>query len=242
MQKRKKLRRKGNELLPEIMWLPLCVTLAANTAAYYGSRLLTAGRVHYDLTNGVDARIPLVPWTLGIYFGCYLFWIVNYVIGCRRERSQAFRFLSADLIAKLVCLICFVVFPTTNVRPVIEGTGLWENGMRFLYETDAADNLFPSIHCLTSTFCYLAVRGNARVPRWYRALSFLLTVSICISTLTTKQHVLIDVAAGVALAVGSYAFAEKSGFAAWYARVMESIYEAIRGERTLHMKGGSRHQ
>ena len=34
--------------------------------------------------------------------------------------------------------------------------------MRFLYQVDAADNLFPSIHCLTSWFCYIGIRGRVR--------------------------------------------------------------------------------
>lgn len=218
-----KMMKKKEALIPRTMWLPLFFTLAANTLAYYGSRLLTADRVHYNLTNGLDERIPFVPWTVSIYLGCYLFWIVNYVIGCRQERARAFRFLGADLAAKLVCLLCFLVFPTTNTRPVVEGVDVWAQAMRFLYEMDAADNLFPSIHCLTSTFCYLAVRGNERVPRWYRLTSLVITAAICVSTLTTRQHVLIDVAGGVALAVGSYVFVEKSGFRSWYAGAIENL-------------------
>lgn len=220
--------RKRKELIPKIMWLPLFFTLAANTLAYYGSRLLTTGRVHYNLSNALDERIPFIPWTVSIYLGCYLFWIVNYIIACRQKREEAFRFLGADLLAKLVCLAVFLVFPTTNTRPDVVGSGFWEEAMRFLYGMDAADNLFPSIHCLTSTFCYLAVRKNERVPRWYRFVSLVIAAAICISTLTTRQHVMPDVAAGIALAVGSYAFVEKSGFGAWYEQTVGKLYKERR--------------
>lgn len=229
---------KKEELLPKIMWLPLFFTLAANTLAYYGSRLLTGHRVHYNLTNALDECIPFVPWTVSIYLGCYLFWIVNYVIGCRQRRELAFRLLGADLIAKLVCLLCFLAFPTTNTRPLLEGTGFWMDAMRFLYGMDAADNLFPSIHCLTSTFCYLAVRENEQVPRWYRKTSLVITAAICISTLTTRQHVLIDVAGGIGLAVGSYVFVEKSGFGAWYAAATEKLYAKMRKCPRAETDGG----
>ena len=166
-------------------------------------------------------RIPFVPWTVVIYLGCYVFWVINYVIGCRQERDRAFRFISADFAAKLVCLFCYMAFPTTNTRPVIEGSSVWEEIMRLLYRMDAADNLLPSIHCLTSWFCFLAVRKNEKIPVWYKWVSLLIAVSICISTLTTKQHVLIDVFAGVALAELSYLFVEKSGFSRQYKNVME---------------------
>lgn len=219
--------KKRDSLIPCEMWLPLTATLACNALAYYGSRLLTDGRYHYDLTNPVDARIPLVPWTVFIYFGCYLFWIVNYVIGCRQDREEAFRFLSADFAAKLICLFCFVLFPTTNVRPQIMGTSLWDECMRILYQIDAADNLFPSIHCLTSWFCVLAVWKNQQVPRWYQYVSVLIAISIFLSTLTTKQHVLIDVFAGVALAQLSFMFVARTRYYKWYKKIFEQMNKRV---------------
>lgn len=215
------------QIVPKLMWLPLMLSLVCNSIAYYGSRLVTSHRVHYNLSNRFDDYIPFVPWTIVIYLGCYLFWVVNYIMGCRQEREKAFRFMSADVLAKLVCLICFIVFPTTNTRPVIEGNSIWEEGMRLLYHMDAADNLFPSIHCLTSSFCFIAVRENERIPKWYKGASFLMAVSVYISTLTTKQHVLIDVVAGIALSEVSYLFVKKSGFSRWYEAVLSKAAEKI---------------
>lgn len=220
-------------VIPDIMWIPIAVSLIGNTIAYYGARLLTTGKAHYDLTNFVDRKIPFIPWTIIIYWGCYGFWIVNYVIACRQERERAFRFLGADILAKLVCMLCFLLFPTTNIRPVIAGNSIWEELMRLLYLVDAADNLFPSIHCLTSWFCFLAVRGSAKVPKWYQAASLLMAVSICVSTLTTRQHVLIDVIGGVALSEISWLLVKKTGFAKWYAAVISRIGIKIAGRRVI---------
>lgn len=224
--------KKISQIIPRNMWIPLFLTLACNSVAYFGTRILTSGRVHYNLSNGFDDRIPLIPWTVVIYFGCYAFWIVNYVIGCRQEEEKAFRFISADFLAKLVCLACFVLFPTTNTRPAIVGDTLWDDLMRLLYRVDAADNLFPSIHCLTSCFCCIAVRENEKIPKWYRAASFFIAVSIYISTLTTKQHVWMDVIAGIALAEGSYLIVEKSGFAGWYTRLVSRIRGGVHGQKS----------
>lgn len=207
-------------IIPEFMRIPLFFTLACNAVAYYGSRMLTAGRVHYNLSGTLDERIPFVPWTVAVYLGCYVFWVVNYVIGVRQEREKAFRFISADFAAKLVCFLCFVVFPTTNTRPVIEGSSLWDELMRLLYRVDAPDNLFPSIHCLTSWFCFIAVRENKKIPGWYRGASLLMAVGVCISTLTTRQHVCIDVAAGILLSEGSCFFVSRSGFSRRYEEFM----------------------
>lgn len=206
------------------MKLPLILTLSCNALAYYGTRFFTSERYHYNLSNPLEDRIPLIPWTVAVYFGCYVFWIVNYILGCRQKEETAFRFLGADLVAKLVCLVIFLVFPTTNVRPLIEGDSFWETVMELLYRADAADNLFPSIHCLTSWFCFIAVRENKRIPGWYKAASVLFALSVCVSTLTTKQHVLIDGIAGIALAEASYLFVAKSGFSLWYRDKILKIY------------------
>ncbi len=204
--------RRKYEIVPPYMKLPLFLAVACNCTVYYGARLLTVGRIHYDMTNSLDRQIPFVPWTVLIYLGSYAFWIANYIIGCRQERDEAFRFISADFAAKLVCLLCFLAFPTTNVRPEVTGSSVWDGLMRLLYRADAADNLFPSIHCLTSWFGYIAVRKNRRVPGWYRALSLAAALAICVSTLTTKQHVLADVIGGILLAEAGWRFAAKSGF------------------------------
>lgn len=225
--------KKRGRILPEIMRIPIVLTLACNGLAYYGTRFFTTNRVHYDISGGLDDKIPLIPWTIVIYWGCYAYWVVNYVIGCRQDREKAFRFMSADFLAKLVCLLCFMVFPTTNIRPAIDGNSIWEEFMRILYRVDAADNLLPSIHCLTSYFCFIAVRNNDRIPKWYRAASLFITVSICISTLTTKQHVLIDVIAGVLLAEISWLFVEKSGFSKRYANIVSKVHARMTRGREL---------
>lgn len=220
-----------NQIIPEIMRIPIILSLACNTVTYNGSRLLMANHEHYNFSTLLDEQIPFLPWTIIIYWGCYAFWIVNYVIGCRQDRERAIRFMSADFIAKLVCLLCFLLLPTTNIRPVIDGNSIWDELMRLLYRVDAADNLFPSIHCLTSAFCFIAVRGNEKVPKWYKAVSFLIAVSICVSTLTTRQHVLVDVIAGVALSELSWLFVEKSRFSRWYMDIILKMDNRIAKRR-----------
>lgn len=202
---------------------PLVLSVMFNAVVYYGARFLMDNKYHYNLSNRLDEQIPFIPWMVVVYLGCYVFWILNYILGSRQREKIAFRFLSADLAAKIVCLICFLAFPTTNVRPVVEENSFWETVIVWLYRTDAADNLFPSIHCLTSWFCFIAVRENEEIPLWYKILSVILALSVCVSTVTIKQHVLIDVVSGIALAEGSYLFVEKSGFSLWYTKQISKI-------------------
>lgn len=109
--------------------------------------------------------------TVVIYFGCYIFWIIGYLYNAAMDKRHCYRFLMADWLAKAVCFICYVVYPTTNTRPEIVGSDIWAQLMRFLYSMDAADNLFPSIHCLVSWLCYIGIRGNKKYRSGYVQLS-----------------------------------------------------------------------
>jgi len=203
--------------------IQLIVALLWHELVYLGARWITGGWVHYDLTTALDRKIPLVPWTIVIYFGCYMFWAVNYCLCATQDTQERNRFFGADLLAKGICFMLFLVLPTTNVRPEIVGNGIFDYLMRFLYSIDAADNLFPSMHCLTSWLCWIGVRKRKDIPGWYRWISLVLAVLVCVSTLTTYQHVIADVVAGILIAEGCYFIAGRNR--------TQKIYADIIGQR-----------
>lgn len=222
----KKTERSGSHM--RTLLLPLAAIIW-NQTVYYGGGRLALGLGHQDWTLPIDLATPFLPWTVSIYFLCYLFWGWNYVLCAKQEKPAAYRFYCADFLAKAVCLVCFLLLPTTNVRPAVEGSGLWESLMRFLYQVDAPVNLFPSIHCLVSWLCWIGVRRREDVPRWYRHFSFWMAVAVCLSTLTTKQHVVADVAGGVLLAE-----------ICWQVAGLEPVYRQYARGMDLLSKGAAR--
>lgn len=184
--------------------LPLLGCFLFNCLIYWGTMRLTRGRYHYDFTTGLDERIPLVPWTILIYLGCYLFWIVNYVLIGHQEKEKFYRFVTADLLSRLICGIFFLLVPTTNVRPALPADSVFTPAMRWLWSVDKPANLFPSIHCLVSWLCFVGIRKCREIPRWYRVFSCLAAVAVFISTQTTKQHYLVDVIGAVMIGEGCF--------------------------------------
>ena len=153
--------------------------------------------------------------------------------GLRRGGGQSGAFGGAGNVldaVKRVEFFFFLIFPTTNTRPEVTGSSVWDVLMRFLYRVDTADNLFPSIHCLTSWFCFIGIRGKKEIPKGYRIFSCLMAVAVFVSTLTTKQHVLYDVVAGMLLAEVSYVLTVKTGFVKKY----QSFFEWV--DKKLHLK------
>lgn len=209
---------------------PLLMAVLCNFAVYCGCSVLTKNWNLHSLAIPLDYQIPLVPWTIIIYFGCYLFWIVNYILIYRRSREYAYRFFIADFLSRIVCLLFFVLYPTTLERPTVEGSGFFLDAMRFLYWIDAPTNLFPSIHCLVSWFCFIGIADDKTIPLWYRIASFFIAVAVFISTLTTRQHVILDVVGGVALAQISFVISQKTRLWRIFEKPFDSINRFILGE------------
>ena len=186
------------------VWLLPLWAVLWNQTVYYGGNALARDMPHRSLELWVDPLIPVLPWTVSIYLGCFLFWAAIYVLLAREKPETSCRFYLADFLAKGVCLIFFLLLPTTNLRPALSGDGIWERLLLLVYRVDAPTNLFPSIHCLVSWLCFLGVRGIKGLPRWGVWFTGLTAVCICLSTLTTRQHVAVDVAGGILLAQAAY--------------------------------------
>ncbi len=218
-------------------WLEHFVILAGallfNQAAYNGARLFTGTWYHTDITSHVDDLIPLVPWTVVIYFGCYIFWGVNYCLCANQGKEERDRYFAADTLAKIIAFVIFMAFPTTNVRPEIAADqNVFNLLMRFLYWIDTPDNLFPSLHCLVSWLCWVGVRKRRDIPAIYRWFSLVAALAVCVSTLTTKQHVLIDVFSGVFLAEFCYFICRFPKVRAFYPAMLAFVLKPFRKKNT----------
>ena len=222
----KKTLQKNDNDLAEVVIL-LVTAFLWNALVYLGSRLIAGQWHHYDMTTRVDRLIPFLPWTVLVYFGCYVLWVANFCLCATRGREERYRFFCADAMAKAVCLLVFLLLPTTNVRPEIVGETGGDVLMRLLYRVDAADNLFPSIHCLISWLCWLGVKGKRDIPALYRCFSLAAAVAVCISTLTTRQHVIVDVVGGVMLAEVCYWLSGKEAIRRLYLSIILRLKRLI---------------
>ncbi|QCX34694.1 phosphatase PAP2 family protein [Caloramator sp. E03] len=199
-----KVIRKIYDFIPQYAIMPLLLCVIINFYVYSGARLFYKNRAFHNLTTNLDNMIPVVPAFIIFYFGSYLFWIFNYILISRISQESCYRLAISDILGKLTCFIIYVAFPTTNIRPNITTSGVFVDMLKFLYNVDAANNLFPSIHVLVSWYCFIGLRNNKTIPAWYKYFSLFMAIMISISTLTTKQHVIADVIAGVVLAEATW--------------------------------------
>lgn len=218
---------KLKKLLPGYAILPLIFAVVVNFTVYGGAQLLAFDLPRHNIAGALDNRLPFIPQFLVIYVGCYLFWIVNYILIARQDKRECYQFFTADFISRIICLFFFLAFPTTNIRPDVSGPGFWNHAMRILYTLDLPLNLFPSVHCLVSWFCYIGIRRDPAVPLWYRRCSCVIAVLVFISTLAVKQHVLIDIAGAVILAETCQRLGRLPVLYRTYERIFDGLYRAL---------------
>ncbi len=199
------MRKKLLKIMPAYSWKMTALLLGANYAAYFGTRVLTAGRKHYSMACLLDRKIPLVPFFVLFYLLAYVQWIVGFVMIGRDSRETVFRVFSGELMAKGIAMACFLLLPTT-MAPLRPGAGTLQSGdiwcrlTALVYRLDAPDNLFPSIHCLESWVCFRGALKLKRAPVWYPRAMLAVTLLVFASTVLVRQHVLADIAGGVAAA------------------------------------------
>lgn len=212
---------------PFTLFAPL-EAIVFNTILYYLAKLLTFWRYHHNLSLSYDALLPFLPWTIFIYFGTFFFWYFMLLICSTEKGPERDRVFCAYHLNAIVSFLIFLILPTTNVRPELESGGAWNLLMHFLYWIDAPDNLFPSLHCSTAWLCWLGVRRMKSLPRWVSPATLLLVFVICLSTLTTRQHVLVDVASGTALAGICWLSARSEWLLGLYSRLIGAVMRLFR--------------
>lgn len=186
--------------LPEYGILSLAACCIFNNIIYTGTQILLKNAHHYDLTSELDRRVPFIKEWVLIYLICFAFWALNYILIAGEGKEHWYRFVTADMMSRLICVVFFIVMPTTNVRPEVTGNDFFSWLMRLVYSLDAPTNLFPSIHCLVSWFCFIGIRKSRRIPGWYKIFSCVFAVMVCMSTQFTKQHYLVDIPGGILIA------------------------------------------
>lgn len=190
------------------------------------------GNGAYSLVTDLDHVTPF----LKIFVVPYLFWYVFLVFGllylCRLNRSGFYKTVLIYDVGILVASLIYFVFQTTVPRPSLVGDDWLTNMVSFVYQMDQPYNCFPSIHVFTT---YLLMRG---IQQYSQSVGLklgvhLVGISIILSTVFIKQHVILDVIASILLVEILYRavhyFAEE-GIRKWVSRQSSSLMTKKRYE------------
>ena len=147
----------------------------------------------------IDRALPVEPAWMLAYGSIWLFAFLPVSIVRGAELTR--RALHAFIAVVGVAYACFLLYPTVLPRPASVGEGFFAWTLALNYAADPPLNCFPSLHV---AWGFVAAFACHRVHRGVGLAAFAWAGLIAISTLYTKQHYVVDVLAGIAIAAIAY--------------------------------------
>ncbi len=148
----------------------------------------------------LDHLIGFQPQALPLYISLWIY--VSLPPAFLATRRELYGYARAMAMTCLAGLIVFYFWPTAVPAATID----WAQypDVDFLKNIDAAGNACPSLHVATAVFSGIWLHHLLRrfgTPRWILAFNWMWCIGIVYSTLATRQHVAVDVLAGLVLGV-----------------------------------------
>ncbi|HEY2903146.1 MAG TPA: phosphatase PAP2 family protein [Polyangia bacterium] len=178
---------------------------AVQSLVYFGIGHATFPRSTELLRTRLDDAIPFWPWTswfyLPFYAGIFIICIVSF-----RSRRLFNRGLLSVVMVMIVGAVCHLLIRAEYPRPILHPPypDLSAAFMAWVQRVDRPGNVFPSLHVAqTSTLAFLLCRDRPRLG----VVTVVMGALLALSTLTTKQHFIVDVISGYALAFAARALA-----------------------------------
>lgn len=167
---------------------------------------LTITDPKYIIHSPVDDLIPFNEWFIFPYCSWFVLLAVVTALLWWFDTASYDRLCLMMFSGMTLCLIIYMVLPNgLDIRPTAEAIGR-ENFamtlMQFIWKADASVNVCPSIHCQSTACMAIAFSGSTLTKQrpWLKAAAWVWAALICASTVFTKQHSIIDVVCGLALA------------------------------------------
>jgi membrane-associated phospholipid phosphatase len=186
----------GARHLSEMAILSVAVLLLF-MLVYGGADWVTGFRERHHVHLPFELQIPFVPAAIVGYMSLYgLFAIAPFILRTRCE----LRALAATLATAIVIGgICFLLFPAELAFPEPTDLGEWQKLYAVADLVNLHYNLVPSLHVALAIICVdLFAR---RAGRLGALIFWIWGAAVCASTVLLHQHHLVDVVAGLVLAL-----------------------------------------
>lgn len=179
-------------------WLTGLGAAGVQSLIYFGVGHLTFARSTELLRLRLDDAIPFWPWTSWLYLPIYagIFVIALSTFQTRQHFDRALWGVALIMTLGLTGhLLVRAEYPRPVLRPPFANVS--EVFLAWVQSIDRPGNVFPSLHVAhTSSLALILHHEQRLLGRWVIGLALVLAAS----TLTTKQHFILDVVSGFALA------------------------------------------
>jgi membrane-associated phospholipid phosphatase len=167
----------------------------------YGGANYVTGLHDYRVRLHLEAerQMPLAPEMVLFYNSFHAIYLVApFVLRTRQEmKAMAWVWVAITLGGGLA----FLILPAQTIfpPPTDEALGPWRAMFRFADRANLDHNFCPSLHVAWAVAGVDIFARRAQAPG--KVLLWIWAIGLCLSTMLTHQHYLVDVLAGLALAM-----------------------------------------
>ena len=148
--------------------------------------------------TAADAWFGVYEWALVPYASL---WVYASLAPALLKETELWTYVRSALCLCIVGLLCFWAFPTQVPAAAIDWAQYPQ--LEFLKARDVSGNACPSLHVGFAALSAAFLRSTlvqVGAPRWLRLANLAWAAMVVWSVLATRQHVLVDVAGGLAAA------------------------------------------
>ncbi len=222
--------------------IPFILTALLLFISYFGNQMYAdivgnTGKDYSYIFLKFNQLVPFLSWTIYPYIIAYPFWVSAFFIIAFYSKDNFYNILAVIFITFIICGLWYFFFQSdVEAWRVTSGLFLNDNYLTprtdlnftekivmLIYQAAGPRNALPSMHTLMSWITIIGVRHDKTIPKKYKILIWVIALSIIISTQTLKQHYIIDLIVGMALAEGTYWIMRNTKFVSWIRNLFTKI-------------------
>ena len=152
----------------------------------------------YDLSLPIEKTFPVITWTTFFYSLTYLLVIAVPLFSIRKKTLR--RFIISGVLATIIGGLLLFTVPVIAPLKDFEHIDFWGRILLMEHKMDGKGAAFPSFHAIWIT---IALSVYIKEFKRYTLLFWLISIATLISCFTTGMHSILDIVAGIIVAVVS---------------------------------------
>ncbi|WP_427338935.1 phosphatase PAP2 family protein [Caloranaerobacter sp. DY30410] len=178
----------------------------------------------HHLMSYLDNYVPFINWMVIPYvlWYFYIWGVLLYLL--IKDKKLFVTHSLAVILGQTISLIIFLLYPTYVIRPEVVGSDIFSKLIILIYSNDNPVNAFPSIHVLQSVLTHVAILNIKDIKKPIKIFSYVFSTMVILSTITIKQHYVIDVIGGYLLATICAKFVYEIFYRRYKANTLDIIF------------------
>jgi membrane-associated phospholipid phosphatase len=162
-------------------------------------------------TTSLDYKIPVIEIFIVPYYLWFLFIAAFWLYFFIKNDEDYWNYFKMLAIGMTAFIVISAIYPTAlDLRPdTLARDNIFTQMLQYMWSVDTPTNVLPSIHVYNSLATAVAVHRSQsfKNKRGIQIAVLAMALLICVSTLFTRQHSILDLVAGVVLIFAVIPFA-----------------------------------